>query len=75
MKINDILNQTNPNIRVQVANRTFGGTSSAHSSSIVNGVRGGSNGLASAIYFNKGYSVYSKTNNLDCSCVNLYKNS
>jgi hypothetical protein len=54
----DILNKTNPNIVVQVANRTFGGTSSAHSSSIVNGVKGGSYGLASATYLNKGYSYY-----------------
>jgi len=54
----DILNQSNPNIVVQVANRTFGGTSSSHSSSLVNGVKGGSHGLAPATYLNKGYSQY-----------------
>jgi len=70
----DILNQTNPNIVVQVANRTFGGTSSSHSSSSVNGVKGGSYGLASATYLNKGYSQYSKPQKTNSTILYLDTN-
>lgn len=70
----DILNQSNPNIVVQVANRTFGGTSSAHSSSIVNGVKGGSHGLASATYLNKGYSQYAKPQKTNSTILYLDTN-